>query len=68
MVNTTVPKSTNEDNLEVIDFSKTQPFDDLIAKTRDIFREKDGEVELYAIGFSLGANTLLRYLGECGEK
>jgi len=64
-VNSTGPKSTSEDNLEIVDFSKNEAIHDIIGKTKDILGD---DIDLYAIGFSLGANSIMRYLGQMGEQ
>ena len=46
-------------NLECIDYTKTLPIAEAIDHAREIF----GDTEMYAMGFSLGSNHLLRYLG-----
>lgn len=65
MVNSTGPKATQEDNLEIVDFSKNEAIHDIIGKTKDIVGH---DIDLYAIGFSLGANSIMRYLGQMGEQ
>merc|ERR1712137_52136 len=65
VVNSTGPKSTSEDNLEIVDFSKNEAIHDIIGKTKDILGD---DIDLYAIGFSLGANSIMRYLGQMGEQ
>jgi len=65
VVNSTVPKLTQEDDLEIIDFSKPEPLYDIISKTNELFGT---DIDLYAIGFSLGANSVMKYLGQMGEQ
>jgi predicted alpha/beta-fold hydrolase len=65
VLNSTVPYGTKEQDLEVIDFTDSKAYDDILAEIKRLVGD---DVDLYALGFSLGANTLLRYLGDCGLK
>jgi len=60
VLNPTVPKTTNEDEIELVDYTKSEPFDHILDKTRELFGE---DMKLYAVGFSAGASNLLRHLG-----
>ena len=72
IVNPIAPRnSSHMKDLEVIDYTKTLPIAEAVVHTKEIF----GETDLYAMGFSLGSNHLLRHLGahknckeECGFK
>jgi len=61
VLNPTVPKMTDEDGLELVDFTKFDPFDHILDKTKELFGE---DLKLYAVGFSAGASNLLRHLGQ----
>jgi predicted alpha/beta-fold hydrolase len=61
VLNPTVPKTTNEEGLEVVDYTKSEPYDHILDKTKELFGE---DVKLYAVGFSAGASNLLRHLGQ----
>ena len=59
-------------DLELIDYSKVEPISESIQTIKELF---GADCEIYAIGFSLGSNHLLRHLGahknckhECGIK
>lgn len=47
-------------DLEIIDFSKVEPITESIETIKGLFGQ---ESEIYAIGFSLGSNHLMRHLG-----
>lgn len=47
-------------DLEVIDFSKTEPIAESIETIKKLF---GADSDIYAIGFSLGSNHLMRHLG-----
>lgn len=53
------PKKRIKD-LEVIDYSKTEPIAESVETIRALF---GADTEIYAVGFSLGSNHLLRHLG-----
>ena len=53
------PKKGIKD-LEIIDYSKVEPIAESVATIKQLFGDR---VEIYAIGFSLGSNHLLRHLG-----
>jgi len=53
------PKKGIKD-LEVIDYSKVEPIAESIETIKGLFGQ---ESEIYAIGFSLGSNHLMRHLG-----
>ena len=54
------PDSGTENDLEVIDYSQHFPLTQAIQTMRDQFGE---DCEIYALGYSLGSNHLLRHLG-----
>ncbi len=47
-------------DLEIIDYSKTEPITESIEMIKELF---GADSDIYAIGFSLGSNHLLRHLG-----
>ena len=47
-------------NLEIIDYSRNEPITESIETIKSLFGQ---DSEIYAIGFSLGSNHLLRHLG-----
>ena len=53
------PKKRIRD-LEVIDYSKTEPITESIETIKALFGD---DCDIYAMGFSLGSNHLLRHLG-----
>lgn len=53
------PKKRIRD-LEVIDYSKTEPITESIETIKELFGD---DCDIYAMGFSLGSNHLLRHLG-----
>ena len=65
-------ESVGRTDLECIDFTKNYPVKEAIETLKETF---GADVDIYAIGFSLGANHLLRHLGahkncqtKCGFK
>lgn len=61
MVNPVRPCLTKKiKDLEVIDYSRVEPVAESIVAIKSIFGE---DSQIYAIGFSLGSNHLLRHLG-----
>lgn len=48
------------EDLEVIDYSRVEPISESVTAIKDMFGE---ECQIYAIGYSLGSNHLLRHLG-----
>ena len=54
------PDSAQEEDLELIDYTKHFPLTQAIKTMRDLFGQ---DCEIYAFGFSLGSNHLLRHIG-----
>ena len=50
----------NISDLEVIDYSRVEPITESIATIKELFGQ---DSEIYAVGYSLGSNHLLRHLG-----
>lgn len=73
VVNPVVPPRTNlEDDvvqdLDIIDYREASALGQSVEVTRELFGQ---DAEIYAVGFSLGSNYLLRHLGsheECQAK
>jgi len=69
ILNPIAPANSKErDNLEVIDFTKNSPIKEAVQTLKEQF---GNDVEIYAMGFSLGSNHLLRHLGahkDCKKK
>lgn len=60
--------SAERDDLEVINFTKSVPIKEAVETMKEQFGD---DVEIYAMGFSLGSNHLLRHLGShkgCSKK
>lgn len=51
----------NEEDYRVLDFSDSKILRDAVDKIHDKLGD---DIEIYGIGFSLGANHLLRYIGD----
>ena len=47
-------------NLELLDYTKDDTFGRSVVIAKEVFGE---DCEIYAVGFSLGSNHLLRHLG-----
>ena len=68
VVNPVVPPQTNLQDLEIIDYREASALGQSVEVTRELFGQ---DAEIYAVGFSLGSNYLLRHLGsheECQAK
>lgn len=68
VVNPVVPPQQDMKNLEMVDYSQNEALEKSLAVTKELFGE---DCEIYAVGFSLGSNHLLRHLGsheECHQK
>lgn len=59
-----------ESGLRMMDMSERKHLDECIEFVKDRFDSKDGQnpSELYLMGFSLGANHVLRYMGANGKE
>ena len=74
VANTIAPANSHErEDLEIIDYSRVWPISEAIKTLKSFF--PTDEVDIYAMGFSLGSNYLLRHLGShencdqiCGVK
>ena len=58
--NPSVPPQQSIRDLEIIDFRSDHALDRTLAVVRELFGD---DSEIYAVGFSMGSNFLLRYLG-----
>ena len=51
---------TDEDGLELVDYTKFDPFDHILDKTKELFGE---DLKLYAVGFDVLASGIeMQYL------
>ena len=60
--------SAERDDLELIDFVQNYPIKESVATMKELF---GADVEIYALGFSLGSCHLLKHLGshkDCSKK
>ena len=61
------PEDSEHKDLEVIDFTRNLPITEAVEKMKELFGK---DVDIYAVGFSLGANHIKRHLGaheDCKE-
>lgn len=57
-----------EQGLRLMDMTKNQYINEVIEYTKKRFDQEGKECDLYLIGFSLGGNHVLRYVGESSKK